>query len=121
MVHVLGQFAATRANDFDWTPWIVVWLIFGAIGAAIGAGKQMGCAGFCLGLLLGPIGIVVVAVMGPKETSKLDRIEARPEAKGWHPDPLGRFDSRWFDGQRWTQHVGRVEADGSRRQLEDLL
>ncbi|WP_421119010.1 DUF2510 domain-containing protein [Aquihabitans daechungensis] len=25
---------------------------------------------------------------------------------GWHPDPAGRHQYRWFDGSRWTEHVG---------------
>lgn len=24
---------------------------------------------------------------------------------GWHPDPQGRFESRYWDGTRWTEHV----------------
>lgn len=98
---------------------VVFWIICGVIGGAVGSGKNMGCAGFLLGLLLGPLGIIIVAVLGPKERSTLDKIEARPAGEGWHPDPLGRFDSRWYDGERWTQHVGRVEPGGERRQLED--
>jgi hypothetical protein len=36
---------------------------------------------------------------------------------GWYPDPLGRFDHRWFDGTRWTADVSlagvrRVDPDG---------
>ncbi len=23
----------------------------------------------------------------------------------WHPDPTGRHDHRWWDGERWTEHV----------------
>jgi uncharacterized membrane protein len=23
----------------------------------------------------------------------------------WHPDPAGKHDHRWWDGQRWTEHV----------------
>jgi uncharacterized protein YxjI len=23
----------------------------------------------------------------------------------WHPDPFGRHQQRWWDGQRWTEHV----------------
>lgn len=105
----------------DYTPFIIIWVVCGLIGGAIGSGKNLGCAGFMLGVLLGPVGIIVIAVMGNRPASTLDRIEARPAAEGWHPDPLGRFDSRWFDGSRWTQHVGRVEADGTRRQLEDPI
>lgn len=25
---------------------------------------------------------------------------------GWHPDPTGRYEHRYWDGQRWTAHVG---------------
>jgi hypothetical protein len=25
---------------------------------------------------------------------------------GWHPDPTGRHQYRWFDGVLWTNHVG---------------
>jgi hypothetical protein len=24
---------------------------------------------------------------------------------GWHPDPAGRHQQRWWDGARWTEHV----------------
>jgi uncharacterized protein YxjI len=26
----------------------------------------------------------------------------------WHPDPFGRFETRWWDGERWTEHVSRA-------------
>jgi Meiotically up-regulated gene 113/Domain of unknown function (DUF4041)/Protein of unknown function (DUF2510) len=26
-------------------------------------------------------------------------------APGWHPDPVGRFQHRYWDGSRWTEHV----------------
>lgn len=26
----------------------------------------------------------------------------------WHPDPFGRFESRYWDGERWTEHVSRA-------------
>ena len=31
---------------------------------------------------------------------------------GWHPDPTGRYEQRYWDGQRWTAHVvrGGVQA-----------
>lgn len=103
---------------------IVVWLVLaGMIGAAIGSSRTMGAgAGFFLGVLLGPIGwLITVASTRRPEPSTLDRIERQPGEAGWHPDPLGRFDSRWYDGSRWTQHVGRVGPDGSRTQFEDPL
>ncbi len=33
---------------------------------------------------------------------------------GWYPDPFGRHETRWWDGQRWTEHVashGRQAVD----------
>lgn len=30
---------------------------------------------------------------------------------GWHPDPLGRSDRRYYDGDRWTEHI--VDASGA--------
>jgi hypothetical protein len=95
---------------------LVVWFVFAIIGAVIGAAKGNTGAGLILGALLGPLGWLIMAV---QRTSKLSQLQSRPESEGWHPDPLGRFDSRYYDGKRWTQHVGRVEQDGTRRQLED--
>lgn len=107
--------------NLDAGPLLVIWGFMAFIGAAIGSAKGKGGEGFILGLLLGPIGWIIVAAMRTPEVSKLDRIQARPANEGWHPDPLGRFDSRYFDGTRWTQHVGRMDTDGTRRQYEDPL
>lgn len=92
-------------------------------GAILGTDKSMGpVGGFIIGGLLGPIGIVIVLASGGKEKpTTLQRVQARPEGEGWHPDPLGRFDGRYFDGNEWTQHVGRVGADGTRQTFEDPL
>jgi hypothetical protein len=38
----------------------------------------------------------------------------QPGEPGWHPDPLGRFDHRYFDGRQWTDQVstgGVVSTD----------
>lgn len=29
---------------------------------------------------------------------------------GWHDDPTGRFDQRWWDGERWTRRIRHHEA-----------
>jgi hypothetical protein len=98
---------------------LVMAVLCGVIGAALGSSKKVGGGGgFILGLLLGFIGLIIVAVSAPK--SPLDRVEAKPADKGWYPDPLGRFDDRWFDGYRWTQHVGRMK-DGQPVKLEDPI
>ncbi len=30
----------------------------------------------------------------------------------WHPDPLGRYEYRYWDGQRWTEHVANQGIAG---------
>ena len=37
----------------------------------------------------------------------------RPAPAGWHPDPFGRFDLRYWDGARWTEHVSTGGAQGT--------
>jgi hypothetical protein len=32
---------------------------------------------------------------------------------GWHPDPAGRHELRWWDGQRWTESVSDAGTPGS--------
>jgi len=41
-----------------------------------------------------------------------DRLE------GWKPDPCGRWDTRWWDGQTWTFYVER-HGDGTTRSGRD--
>jgi uncharacterized membrane protein YhaH (DUF805 family) len=33
-------------------------------------------------------------------------------AGGWHPDPAGRHQFRWYDGNRWTSHVASEGVSG---------
>jgi hypothetical protein len=107
----------------EFGPYIVGMVFSGLIGMAIGSNRTIGAGpGFFVGMLFGPIGWIIALVSAKKpEPSTLDRIERQPDEAGWHPDPLGRFDSRWYDGGRWTQHVGRVAPDGTRTQFEDPL
>jgi hypothetical protein len=34
-------------------------------------------------------------------------------APGWHPDPSGRWQVRWWDGAAWTEHVASQGRQGS--------
>jgi hypothetical protein len=34
----------------------------------------------------------------------------------WHPDPTGKHDHRWWDGERWTEHV----ADAGQASVDPL-
>ena len=42
------------------------------------------------------------------------KAEGPATTEGWYPDPTRRYDSRWWDGSRWTEHVdtkGRTMND----------
>jgi Protein of unknown function (DUF2510) len=98
---------------------IFMCVVCAVIGGMIGTNRRMGGGtGAAWGALLGIIGIIIVAVSS--KLSTLDRVETRPSMAGWHQDPLARFDSRYYDGRKWTQHVGRIDGD-RRLQLEDPL
>lgn len=45
--------------------YVVLWFLMGLIGAWIGSEKGRSTDGFCLGVLLGPIGLVIIALMRP--------------------------------------------------------
>src|SRR4051812_4193806 len=102
----------------------------GLIGWAIAKGKGRGAAGFWLGLLLGWIGWIIAACLSPSPQAEARRIaethghlmamtasmQLRQPVPtpgtygggpGWYPDPLGRFEHRYWDGARWTEHVSR--------------
>ena len=33
--------------------------------------------------------------------------------EGWYPDPTGRYEARYWDGQKWTKHVSHYGATGT--------
>jgi hypothetical protein len=47
---------------------IVFWVIFALLGAAVGSTKGRGGFGFVLGLMLGPIGVLIVALLQGNRT-----------------------------------------------------
>ena len=73
--------------------------------------------------LLGKVGAACSSAQGPKCPSwsandrtfrnqwALGRVARRPyvggmaAAAGWYPDPSGAYESRYWDGVRWTEHV----------------
>ncbi len=54
-----------------------------------------------------------VPLTGHDFTDSVQRVSDRPTATpaGWFPDPLGRYDHRWFNGSAWTADVS---VDGGR-------
>lgn len=53
--------------------WVVVAVLCGVLGAVIGDGKGRAVAGFWIGLLLGPIGLIIAAVLPPSDEVQLQR------------------------------------------------
>ena len=36
-----------------------------------------------------------------------------PPSEGWHPDPTGRHQLRWWNGQQWSEHVNDHGTPGT--------
>lgn len=84
---------------------VTVMVLGGIIAGAIAGtkGHSFG-AYFFIGALLPLLGILLaIAAPGP---GKLAQLTPAAE-KGWHRDPTGRFEHRYFDGRQWTKAVGR--------------
>jgi hypothetical protein len=91
-------------------------LLSALLAASIASSKGLSSGGFFVaGLLLPVVAVVVARPWQPRQPSTLDWL--RPASGvGWWPDPTGRFDQRYFDGQRGTRDVFR---DADHRQLEN--
>jgi hypothetical protein len=49
-----------------------------------------------------------------RERHEAEAVAASRQQQGWYPDPYGRSEVRWHDGERWTPSVmrgGRREHD----------
>lgn len=60
---------------------------------------------FVIGLFGGVIGLVVAAVLPQRAVAPA--VPPPAPLAGWHPDPTQRFELRYHDGTRWTEHVAR--------------
>jgi hypothetical protein len=59
------EIAVGASGGINWLPFLVLWLLFGLLGWVIGSGKGKGGEGFALGFLLGPLGMLIAALMSP--------------------------------------------------------
>ena len=50
------------------------------------------------------------------EADGIASADVQDQRAGWHPDPLGRYEFRWFDGTQWTAEV----AVGGQRCVDPL-
>jgi hypothetical protein len=57
-------------------------------------------------LLLTPLLVPVYMLARPRRTT----VTGPAAGTGWHPDPSGRHEMRYWDGRAWTTHV----TDGGR-------
>jgi len=55
---------------------VVTSLVLGLVGSWIGSKKDMGTAGFLLGFFLGPVGLVIIAVLPPGQAQR-DGVDRR--------------------------------------------
>lgn len=90
----------------------LLWVtICGVVGYAIGKSKNRASEGVILGMFLGLIGIIIVLFMKdgapPKQTTSTGG-----SVQGWHPDPYGRHEFRYFDGLNWRNDVSDKGAVG---------
>ncbi|MCU0271268.1 MAG: DUF2510 domain-containing protein [Acidimicrobiales bacterium] len=53
---------------------------------------------------LGAAGVGIGAVAAHDGTP-LPPAEQQRQEPGWYPDPSGRHEVRWFDGENWTASV----------------
>ncbi len=94
----------------------LVALCFGLGGQAIGRTNGRERAGFWLGFLLGPFGIVTIAVLSRtpeaeavfilERDAATQRLSHRAQTQAaWHADPVRRHELRYWDGRQWTGHV----------------
>lgn len=58
--------------------YIVIWIVCAVLGGMIGSSKGRGGAGVALGFLLGPIGVIIVAVMSPNKV----KVEQKAVSEG---------------------------------------
>lgn len=73
--------------------------------------------GICVGWVVGIgwlVALIYLLAIAPSSAGPSARPPTPPylpppgtvgPPSGWHPDPVGRFELRYWDGTRWTEHV----------------
>lgn len=111
-----------------WAGYLATALILGAIGNAIGRTKGRPVAGFWLGFGLGPIGLIIIAVMD--RTAEQEAAHMLAVQRGGDVRPNEDF-SKWLNAaapaasrptprapdRRWSDVLAEAEADSKARTL----
>lgn len=94
---ILGGVRAARNGDTGWLVGIVVGWFFG------------------FGWIVGLIYLLTVDRGRRSATTAYGSFDGSPARApgGWHPDPSGRWELRYYDGVRWTEHVSRGGQQGT--------
>lgn len=78
---------------------LLLWLLFGIIGALIANNKgRSSCGGFALGVLLGPIGVLIVALLSRQEPQASTPAE-EPNDVRWRKCPACNALALTVDGK----------------------
>jgi hypothetical protein len=90
---VLGMYATTFSSPIVISV-LIVWLLLGSIGWLLGQQKGHGGAGLFLGVLLGPMGLLISAVMEPTAEIRPERDAAAAAALAAAVQPRDAGDTR---------------------------
>jgi hypothetical protein len=80
----------------------VVWIIVIAF---------VGCVGPVVYLLVARPKLAAAQRLGP-HTAQWPVPPPVIGSAGWYPDPAGRHERRWYDGNRWSEHVSDQNRPG---------
>ncbi len=74
---------------------LLIWLLSALIGWNFGARRhtRRGAEGLLLGLFLGPVGLVVLAALGPSRAARREQIDELVDAASRARDPGTRSDA----------------------------
>jgi hypothetical protein len=84
------------------------------VAALVQPGAHLG--GYLYEAVLVPVRLVAVALLFTAPARQWFGHLVRAVPPQWLPDPTGRHEFRWWDGQRWTGHVatgGSVSQDAA--------
>lgn len=94
------------------SPWVFVvgWMVLmlaisGGIGRAVGKRNGRATSGMLWGAFLGDLGVLLTMAKKPTPELLSGKINGEQLLAGWHDDPFGRHQYRYFDGEYWTDDV----------------
>lgn len=127
--------AVSATHAWVWAVVTLGYMLPWAISASRGARKSAGvfwvnllagwtCLGWIVALVMAfdrhryvPVSSTVTVYTPPAASLPMAAPAMQPPVEGrWHPDPTGRHQLRWWDGQVWTERV----MDGDTETVDPL-